>query len=340
MDAPAVSVLLPCYNAANTLEEALASLAAQSWRDFEVVAVDDGSSDDSAHILAAWAESDPRFRLIRRPHEGIIAALTAGLAACRAELVARMDADDRSHPERLALQIELLRAQPELAVAGCLVAGYPSQHMQEGYRIYIEWLNSLVSDEDIRREIFVESPLAHPSVMFRKGWVAQVGGYQEHGWPEDYDLWLRLYLAGAHFAKVLQVLLDWRESPQRLTRVDSRYSLENFLRAKACYLVHGPLQNRESVIIWGAGMMGRRLGRQLQRLQAPLVAFVDIDARKIGRTRLGLPIIAPQELAQCWQQSPAPVILAAVGARGARRLIRTQLTAMGLRESLDWWAAA
>jgi hypothetical protein len=204
----------------------------------------------------------------------------------------------------------------------------------------MDWQNSLVLDEDIRREIFIESPLAHPSVIFRSELVEQVGGYQEHGWPEDYDLWLRLYLAGAQFGKVSRELLEWRERPERLTRTDSRYSLENFLRLKAHYLRQGPLEGREAVFIWGAGMMGRRLGKQLERLRVPLAAYLDIDPRKIGRTRRGLPILAPEELLGWWQRSPNPILLAAVGARGARPLIRARLTGFGLREGQDWLFAA
>jgi hypothetical protein len=166
----------------------------------------------------------------------------------------------------------------------------------------------------------------------------QVGGYQDHGWAEDYDLLLRLYLAGTRFAKLPQVLLEWREHPQRLTRTDSRYSLENFLRLKAFYLTRGPLAGRDAVIIWGAGMAGRRLGKQLARLEAPLRAYVDIDPRKIGRTRRGLPILPPEALPDWWGRFTNPVILAAVGARGARPLIRQELTGMGFREGQDWWA--
>ena len=337
---PAVSVLLPCYNAARTLAEALDSLSRQTFTDFEVIAVDDGSSDTTAAILQEWASLDSRFRLLSQPHGGIIPALNAGLAACRAPYVARMDADDRCHPERLARQIAFLEAHPEVAVVGCLVRGYPPGQVRQGFRLYLDWLNSLVADADIRREIFVESPLAHPSVVFRQQWVEQVGCYQEHGWPEDYDLWLRLYLAGAHFAKVPEVLLDWRESPGRLTRRDGRYALENFLRAKVHYLKRGPLAGREAVIIWGAGMFGRRLSKHLVRQGAPLIAFVDVDPRKIGRERRGLPILAPTTLLEWWQRYDHPILLAAVGARGARPLIRAQMTALGLREGRDWWNVA
>ena len=157
---------------------------------------------------------------------------------------------------------------------------------------------------------------------------------------QDYDLWLRMYLAGGRFAKLPQVLLDWREHPERLTRADCRYSVENFLRAKAYYLARGPLKDRDAVIIWGAGMMGRRLGKQLQRQNLPLVAFVDIDPKKIGRTRRRQPVISPEELLDWWGQFERPALLAAVGARGARDLIRQRLVKLGLVEGRDWWGAA
>lgn len=337
---PILSVLMPCYNAAHTLPEALDSLARQTLADFEVVAVDDGSTDETPVILKAWAGRDERVCVLTGPHEGILPALNAGLVACRAPLVARMDADDRSHPERLECQAAYLEMHPDTAVLGCLVKGFPAGQVREGLRIYLEWQNSLLTHEDICREMFVESPLAHPSIMFRREWVERVGGYQEHGWAEDYDLWLRLYLAGAGFAKLPQVLLEWREVPERLTRTDSRYSLENFLRAKAYYLMRGPLKGRQAVFIWGAGMIGRRLSRHLLREGCPIVAFVDIDPRKIGSTRHGLPILSPEALPAWWGRYQTPVLLAAVGARGARRLIRQHLSAMGLREGQDWWGAA
>jgi glycosyltransferase involved in cell wall biosynthesis len=338
--APPLSVLMPCFNAARTLQEALDSLKAQSFTDFEIIAVDDGSTDDTAAILQAEAQEDARLRVFRLPHSGIVHALNAGLDACRASLVARMDADDISYPDRFGKQVQLLDSQPETGVAGCLVEGFPPAQVREGFRIYIDWLNSLVNPEDIRREIFVESPLAHPSVMFRRDLVLEAGGYQEHGWPEDYDLWLRLYLRGAAFHKVPETLFGWREWPERLTRTDSRYSLENFLRAKAHYLPPGPLKDRDGVFIWGAGMVGRRLSKHLVREGAQLTAFIDIDPKKIGRTRRGKPVISPEELPVWLGRYNIPVVLAAVGSRGARAIIRARLNALGLVEGQDWWGAA
>lgn len=337
---PSVSVLIPCYNAADTLDQTLESISCQTFTDFEIIAVDDGSTDSTLDVLRSWSERDPRTRIFSTSHGGVIEAANTGLLACRAPYIARMDADDVSKPERLGLQAAYLDQHPEVAVVSSLVEAFPKADVREGYRIYIRWLNSLITDQDIRREIFVESPLANPSVMMRKIWIEKMGGYQEHGWPEDYDLWLRMYQAGAVFAKIPEVLLDWRDHPNRITRTDRRYSVENFLRAKAHYLTNGPLAKRDGVIIWGAGMMGRRLSKQLQNSGVPLVAFVDIDPKKIGRTRRGLPIISPDQLLGLWEKYEKPVLLTAVGARNARGLIRKRLVSFGLVEGQDWWAAA
>jgi glycosyltransferase involved in cell wall biosynthesis len=337
---PRISVLLPCCNAAATLDEAIESIVRQTLDDLEVVAVDDGSSDETPARLDRWAHQDRRVRVLRRPRAGLVESLNAGLAECRASLIARMDADDRSHPERLASQASLLDDRPDLAAVGCLVEAFPPEAIGPGLKLYLDWQNSLTTSEAIAREIYVESPLVHPSVMMRAEWVRRVGGYQDRGWPEDYDLWLRLHAAGGRFAKVPRTMFYWREHPGRLTHGDPRYAIDSFLRAKAHYLSLGPLQDRQSVILWGAGIVGKKLSRLLLAEGLPLKAFVDVDPAKIGRSRRGLPVIAPQDFRSLWRQSPQPVLLATVGARGARAVVRQQITSLGLVEGRDWWAVA
>lgn len=340
MSSPLVSVLLPVYNAADTLPEALDSLLAQTLADFEIIAVDDGSTDDSGAILHATAARDPRIRPAFAPHAGLIAALNRGLAECRGEFVARMDADDYAYPERLARQAALLQEQPDISVVSCLVETVSDMDAGEGFQRYTEWLNSLVNPEDIERDIFVESPLAHPSAMLRRGELLELGGYQDRGWPEDFDLWLRYHVAGKRMAKVPQVLLRWRDHGDRLTRSDARYSVENFLRAKAHYLPFGPLRDRDAVIIWGAGQMGRRLSKHLIRNGASVVAFLDIDPNKIGRALRDKPIRAAGDLPELWGQHRRPVLLAAVSSHGARQLIRERLAGWGFEEKVDYWCVA
>ncbi|MFP3854512.1 MAG: glycosyltransferase [Anaerolineales bacterium] len=337
---PAVSVVMPCFNAEDTVEEAVESLLSGSWADFEIIAVDDGSTDGTLSRLHALAAVDDRVKPLGRPHRGLIEALNAGWRASRGELVARMDADDRCHPDRLRKQVEMLRGHPGLAAVGSLVRSFPPEAVRGGFRRYVQWLNSLVEPDEIARDIFVESPLAHPSVVMRRSWLEKMEGYQEFGWAEDYDLWLRMHLAGARFGKVPEVLLYWREHEGRATRTDSRYSVQNFLKAKAHYLMKGPLSGRKAVFIWGTGQMGRRLSSHLLREEAPIVAFIDIDPRKIGGRKRGRPVIGQRDLQEWWSRYEKPALISAVGSHGAREEIRSYLGAHNFVEGEDFWAAA
>lgn len=340
MPAPRISVLMPVYNAAGTLPDTLQSIAVQSLCDFEVIAVDDGSDDVSGTILEAWRRGDRRIQPVRAGRVGLVAALNLGLSRCRGAWVARMDADDRMHPERLARQAALLESRPDISVAGSLVALFAEGAVGEGMKVYEAWLNSLVEHEDIAREIFIESPIAHPSAMVRRDELVALGGYRDVGWPEDYDLWLRYHAAGRRFAKVPEVLLYWREHADRLTRTDSRYSVENFLRVKAHFLVDGPLRERDGLIVWGAGQTGRRLTRHIVRMGRPVDAFVDISPRKIGGRMRDAPIVGPDELVSTWSRYRHPMLIVAVSSRGARKLIRQALTDSGLTEVEDYLCAA
>jgi glycosyltransferase involved in cell wall biosynthesis len=338
--APAVSILLPVRDAGVYLKSCLRSIERQTLADFEVVAVDDGSRDGSGETLRAQTQRDARFRVVPGPTTGLVAALNVGLAACRGELVARLDADDAMTSQRLELQTEMFRQEPTLEVVSSRVRSIPRARIAEGFRRYDIWLNSLLTHDDIWRERFVESPVAHPSVMVRRSSLEAVGGYRDMGWAEDYDLWLRLLARGARFAKVDRVLHLWRDHPGRLTRTDERYSVKRFLACKAHHLVTGPLQDADLVLIWGAGQTGRRLAKALRHLVVTPAAFVDIDAKKIGRAPGGVPVHGVEDLQRLVGRQPRTVVLVAVARRGARDLIRPRLQRRGLVEGRDYWCVA
>ena len=341
MAEPIISVLMPVYQAAATLLETLESLSSQSLDRFEIVAVDDGSTDESRAILETWRQSDPRLRPeLLHDHKGLTDALNHGLRSCTAPYVARMDADDLAAPQRLEKQLQFMEQHPQVSVLGTQIECFPSDQVGEGYRVYCEWQNALIEHEQIAREIFVESPLTHPSVMLRRDELLALGGYRDCVWAEDYDLWLRYFAAGKRFAKLPEVLLSWRQHPRRLTRTDSRYSVENFLRAKAHYLLAGPLQGRDAVFVWGAGKTGRRISKHLIRGGCTPVAFIDIDDNKIGGTLRRVPVIGVDDLSQQWSRSQRPFLLAAVASRGARKLIREELARLQLTEGVDFLCAA
>lgn len=332
--APATSILLPVRDAESTLAAALASLAAQTDPDYELLAIDDGSRDGSLALLRAHAAHDPRIRVLQTERPGgLVAALELGRAQARAPRLLRMDADDLAHPQRLALSRRQLDGDPRLGAVGTLVRSFPDHAVQAGRRRYDAWLNGLRSHAAMARERFVESPLAHPSVLLRAAAVAQVGGYRDLDGPEDYDLWLRLVAAGWRLGKVPRLLLFWRERDDRASRRDPRYRTAGFTAVRAQALAT-ELGDRPAWIL-GAGQAGRRLAKALVRHGAQVEAFLDLDPKKVGRAPGGVPVRGPDAV----HTRGDAVIVTAVRAWGARASARTWLEGHGLREGADFWLA-
>lgn len=334
---PRVSVLMPCRNAAAFLRPCIASLQAQTFSDFDVICVDDGSSDETASLLARTTQQDPRFRLLDAEGSGIVDALNTGLRSCTSEFVARMDADDIAHPQRLEKQIALFDVEPELAACGTRVRYFPREHVRDGALRYESWLNSLSEPAEIERDIFVECPIAHPTLMMRTAVMNHVGGYRDNGWPEDYDLILRLFRAGKRMRNVPEILHDWREYPGRLSRKDNRYSDEAFRACKAHHLAKTLVADERALVICGAGPIGRHFAELLQHEKKRVAGFVDVDPKKAGRMIDGHPVWAVDELPAVARSN---FIIAAVSGSEPREQIRTLLTQHGATELQDFVAVA
>ena len=222
-----------------------------------------------------------------------------------------------------------------LAGACVWLCGGASAASPEGMRLYVAWQNALVTAEDHARELFVESPLCHPSVAMRRDALDAVGGWRDPPWPEDYDLWLRFDAAGWRLAKVPEVLMRWRQRQGSLTWTDARYSEARLREARAFYLAPKLLRRSRPVALWGAGPTGKRLARALEAHGVRASRFVDIDPRKVGRTARGVPIVAPEAL-----RAGEDTLVIAVGARGAREQVRGHLVARGFVEGDDFVCAA
>jgi glycosyltransferase involved in cell wall biosynthesis len=338
MQDPKISVLLPVYNSSATINLCLKSLLDQSLKDFEILAVDDGSTDESLNILQKYSKSDSRVKVFVQKHQGLVRALNHGLNQARGRHIARMDADDYCHPDRLAQQEEFLTENPDYDLVACRV-DFPRQKSNRGYAHYVQWTNSLLSHEDIALHRFVESPFAHPSVMLRSSLFEKYGGYREGDFPEDYELWLRLLHHKVRMSKLPQPLLFWNDLPSRLSRKDSRYSIEAFYRIKAQYLSLWLQENNPfhpQVVIWGSGRTTRKRVELLTDFDLEISAYVDIDPRKIGKKIGHKPVLAPQELpspGQCF-------VLSYVASRGARDDIRNRLEQLGYTLGQNFLLAA
>lgn len=336
MPRPAISVLLPVRHAADTVAAAVRSVQAQTWPDWELVVVADGADAATLAILQACAAAEPRLRLEVTPPRGIVAALNDGLALCQGEAVARLDADDSMHPERLARQWQCLQADPQTGLVSCQVRYGGSG---AGYAAHVDWINSLHDGDTMALRRFVEAPVAHPSVLFRRELVARHGGYRDGAFPEDYELWLRWLEAGVRFAKVPEALLDWNDPPERLSRRDPRYSVEAFYALKLPYLarwLRARIDPARELWLWGAGRVTRRRFAGLEAAGCRFTGYIDVDAAKLGGQRDGRPV----RLADDLPPRATSFVIAGVGNRGAREAILAHLLAHGWREGHDFLLAA
>lgn len=185
---PAVTVLMPVYNADRFVAQTVESVLAQSFRDFEFLIINDGSTDGSLGILQSYARRDSRLRLVSRPNTGYVVALNEGLQLARGEFVARIDADDLAAPRRLELQVARMRAEPNLVALGS-----NADAIDEAGRTLGDYDVPPTHEEIEANHLRGSSSIHHPAVMLRPETVKRVGGYRREFMPcEDFDLWLRL----------------------------------------------------------------------------------------------------------------------------------------------------
>jgi glycosyltransferase involved in cell wall biosynthesis len=318
-----------------TLPAAVESLLEQTETDWELVAVDDGSTDGSPRVLDHYARRDARVRVLACGRRGLVHALNLGLDAAKGPLIARMDADDVCPPERLAHQRSHLDAHPDVGLVACRVVFEGDARRAAGYARYVDWTNRLLTHEAIALARFVESPLVHPSVMFRRELPARLGAYREGDFPEDYELWLRWLEGGVRMTKLPEPLLAWHDSPARLSRRDPRYAPEAFYRMKVPYLARWlAAHNRHHprIVLWGAGRVTRRRARLLVAEGVDIASYVDIDPRKIGRAIEGRPVVGPAAL----PAAGACFVVAAVASVNARDQIERVLMDADYRPGFDY----
>lgn len=336
VSSPAATIVMPVWRDAATVAEAVADIRAQVGVPWEAVVVFDGADDATRTAARAAIDGDARIRVLDRPHAGLVAALNAGIAAATSDIIVRFDADDRMVPNRVLRQVEWLSANPSATVVGAHLewASLSPETDGRGMERHVAWLNGLNSHEDLAAMRYVDAPLAHPAVAYRRAMVERLGVYRDGDFAEDHDLWLRLFAAGCRFGVVAEQLVTWRDRPDRLTRSDIRYRDDRRKRLVHRHLVAGPLSSTRPVIVWGAGIYGRRHVRGLREAATEsgkvisFRAFVDIDPNKIGRRLQGdIPVIALEMLGP----PDGALLLVAVASRGARELIEADLQQRGWR---------
>jgi glycosyltransferase involved in cell wall biosynthesis len=279
-----ISVLLPVKNAENTLKVAVSSILAQVGVEFELIVIDDHSSDNSIGIIKSI--SDHRIKLIKNKANGIAAALNTGLEIAHGSYIARMDADDFSAPMRLKTQLDFAIQNPQIDVFSCLVEYVSTNSPNLGYKHYVDWINSIINPEDHFANRFSDATIAHPTLFCKKSVFDSYGIYATDPVPEDYELWLRWMEQGVSFVKINEFLYSWTDNESRASRVHENYSIDKFYQVKSYYFSNWLLSiGIKEIYICGYGSEVFKKVQWLEEAGITIKGYVDVKS-KPGSSRM------------------------------------------------------
>ncbi|MEX1001340.1 MAG: glycosyltransferase family 2 protein [Crocinitomicaceae bacterium] len=275
-----ISIVMPVKNAAPVLKETIASILLQSTDNWELIAVDDHSTDTSFEILQHYSQEDSRVKCFRNPGRGIIDALSHAFTHSCGEFISRMDADDVMHPQKLEKLANGLQEKKE-AIITSKVRYFSAQPLGGGYKKYEEWLNQRMDRQDHYEFIYKECVLPSPNWMMHRSTLSRLGGFQSLEYPEDYDLCFKAYANGIELIGLPDVLHQWRDYPERTSRNDPNYADNTFTTLKVRHFIAIDYSPHHVLCIWGAGNRGKRIAKELRKYGVNFQWITD-NPKKIG----------------------------------------------------------
>lgn len=332
MKQPLVSILMPFKNTGQYLGECLDSISRQSYPHWELLAVNDHSTDTSRAQLKAAAGKDPRIRVWDNPGSGIIPALRKAYALSRGLLITRMDSDDRMAPGRLATMVRQLRHSGRGHVALGLVRYFSDRGISDGYARYEAWINGLSRTGSNFTEIYKECVIPSPCWMVWREDLDACGAFSPERYPEDYDLTFRFYQAGFTCLPASEVLLHWRDYDARTSRNSEHYAQNYFLEIKVHYFLKIDRETSRPLLVWGAGFKGKKIARLLQKAGEPFTWVCD-NPRKIGKRIYGVPLRDFRKIGNL--EDPQSIIT--VANDQAQKEIREFLESLGHESARDYF---
>jgi glycosyltransferase involved in cell wall biosynthesis len=276
-----ISILMPVFNAAPYLEECLDSILAQTFSDWILWAVDDFSTDESKAILSAYARKDDRVRVLSNNTKGIIPALRTAFAKSGGQFITRMDADDKMPARKLELMSAALEKAGPGQVATGLVQYFSERGVQDGYRRYEQWLNSLIYENRHYQEIFRECVIPSPAWMVYREDLIRCEAFAPDRYPEDYDLVFRFYAHGLKVLPIPELLHYWRDHAHRSSRTMEQYANQSYFKLKLPWFLQLDRERDRPLVLWGAGSKGKRVAKMLQAAGEEFHWVCDNEA-KIG----------------------------------------------------------
>jgi len=291
---------MPVKNTANFLPDCLNSILQQTEKGWELIAVNDHSTDDSLTILETFAKKDKRIKVFTNIGSGIIDALRLAYQQSQGALITRMDSDDIMLPEKLAILKQQLTSNGPGHLATGLVQYFSAEGIGEGYQKYQNWLNELTLKGNNFQDLYKECVIPSPCWMVYRTDLEKCEAFRPNRYPEDYDLCFRFYEHGLQVLPNDQVLHQWRDYSNRTSRTDKNYADNRFLAIKVHYFLKLTRDKNRPLVIWGAGRKGKLIARLLIEQKIDF-HWVCNNERKIGKDIYGqllLPFNAIKKIKQ------------------------------------------
>lgn len=323
---------MPVKNAAPFLFACLQSIQQQEFVHWELLAVNDHSSDSSLEILQEFSIKDPRIIVFQNPGQGIIEALRHGYANSSGALITRMDADDLMPSCKLKVMHKHLIELGEGHVATGLVEYFSEDTLGEGYRNYANWLNALTRKSANFKAIYKECVIPSPCWMMHRSDLDRIGAFDADRYPEDYDLCFRMYAEKLRLCGSPKILHYWRDHGNRASRNDPNYRDQGFIPLKLHYWFQLERDTSRPLVLWGAGKKGKAIAAQMEQRGAAFT-WVCETPNKIGH-RIGNTVL---KHADSLDELPEPQIIVAVSAPDGQVEIQQKLSDRQLAANEHYW---
>jgi len=286
MENPLVSILIPFKNTAIFLEECLDSILKQTYSNWEVLAVNDNSSDESLSIVQNFTKKDSRIQVFQNQGDGIISALRVGYSKSKGQFITRMDSDDLMTSDKLNLLATSLLKHGKGNLAVGQVKYFSDRGISNGYERYEAWLNQLTQLGTNYSEIYKECVIPSPCWMVYREDFNACGAFEPNRYPEDYDLTFRFYEKGLQCIPCNKILHHWRDYDTRTSRTSKHYAQNYFLDIKLHYFLKLHYDKQRPLVVWGAGTKGKNIAKDLQNKQIGFYWLCD-NPNKIGKSIYG-----------------------------------------------------
>ena len=282
MGNPLVSIVMPVKNTSQFLKECLDSILNQTYVKWELLAVDDESTDDSFKILIEYSEKDKRIKVFQNNGNGIIDALRLAYSKTSGNLITRMDSDDIMTQNKLTILSRNLLANGKGSIAVGLVQYFSEKELGDGFKNYENWLNNLTIKGTNFEDIYKECVIPSPCWMVYREDLEKSNAFKPNTYPEDYDLTFRFYINGLKPIPCNKILHHWRDYPTRTSRTNEHYADNTFIVIKADYFVSQEYDNSKNLVLWGAGGKGKALAQILIKKGIKFHWICD-NPKKIGK---------------------------------------------------------